>query len=425
MLNVGNLSISDLFLGSTKVSSAWLGKRKVWPDLPYDAEVEYLESTSTQWIDTGLILTQEHSATLEFMVLNNSAAYLTIFGARYNSAGNRAFDFWRSNNGRTVYQSFDGIGGAHSQDVSDFRQKRLTAELGLNFVLNGVPVKTFTGYSSFTTPTTAKLFGMNWTGGAGVQSTGPMRCYSLTIKKSGVTVMDLIPVRKNGIGCMYDKVTGALFENKGTGSFIIGEKPTPIRNYDAEVEYLESDGASWIDTGVFHDWSNAVRFKLRMPSSSVAWVGAYADYVGEGYPTTRTIYYNTSRTDLYVYHGSTPNKSHLRSFTNIVGADRIVEGYTSLQGYSINGRTSAANPGTAGRSYNTMKLFYSNGSYNGQYAEGSRIYYFKIDNQCDMIPVRFTNENGQSEGAMYDKVSKQLFRNKGTGSFVIGPDVTQ
>lgn len=40
----------------------------------------------------------------------------------------------------------------------------------------------------------------------------------------------------------------------------------------------------------------------------------------------------------------------------------------------------------------------------------------------DFIPVRFMNENGQQEGAMYDKVSKQLFRNKGTGSFTIGPD---
>ena len=41
----------------------------------------------------------------------------------------------------------------------------------------------------------------------------------------------------------------------------------------------------------------------------------------------------------------------------------------------------------------------------------------------DFIPVRFTNSNGQSEGAMYDKVSRQLFRNAGTGQFVIGPDV--
>jgi hypothetical protein len=36
----------------------------------------------------------------------------------------------------------------------------------------------------------------------------------------------------------------------------------------------------------------------------------------------------------------------------------------------------------------------------------------------DLIPVRFTNELGVSEGAMYDKVSGQLFRNQGTGSFL-------
>lgn len=42
MLNFGNLNVKDLFLGSTKVSSAWLGTQKVWPSLPYDAEVEWL-----------------------------------------------------------------------------------------------------------------------------------------------------------------------------------------------------------------------------------------------------------------------------------------------------------------------------------------------------------------------------------------------
>lgn len=41
----------------------------------------------------------------------------------------------------------------------------------------------------------------------------------------------------------------------------------------------------------------------------------------------------------------------------------------------------------------------------------------------DMISVRFTNENNISEGAMYDRVSGELFRNAGTGAFVIGPDI--
>ena len=51
---------------------------------------------------------------------------------------------------------------------------------------------------------------------------------------------------------------------------------------------------------------------------------------------------------------------------------------------------------------------------------------FSVDNTIlgSFIPVRFTNEDGVSEGAMYDKVSGQLFGNSGTGAFVIGPDKT-
>ena len=51
---------------------------------------------------------------------------------------------------------------------------------------------------------------------------------------------------------------------------------------------------------------------------------------------------------------------------------------------------------------------------------------FSDDNTIlgSFIPVRFTNEDGVSEGAMYDKVSGQLYRNAGTGAFVIGPDKT-
>lgn len=42
----------------------------------------------------------------------------------------------------------------------------------------------------------------------------------------------------------------------------------------------------------------------------------------------------------------------------------------------------------------------------------------------DSIAVRFTNELGETEGAMYDRVSGQLYRNAGTGAFIIGPDKT-
>lgn len=35
-------------------------------------------------------------------------------------------------------------------------------------------------------------------------------------------IMDLIPVRIGDIGYMYDKVSGKLFGNEGTGEFILG-----------------------------------------------------------------------------------------------------------------------------------------------------------------------------------------------------------
>ena len=56
-----------------------------------------------------------------------------------------------------------------------------------------------------------------------------------------------------------------------------------------------------------------------------------------------------------------------------------------------------------------------------------RIYFAKmyIDGVLvrDMIPVRFLNENKAVEGGMYDFVEGELFRNVGTGEFVIGPDL--
>lgn len=36
--------------------------------------------------------------------------------------------------------------------------------------------------------------------------------------------LDLIPVVKDNVGYMYDKVSGQLFGNAGTGSFIVGPR---------------------------------------------------------------------------------------------------------------------------------------------------------------------------------------------------------
>lgn len=46
-------------------TAAWSGEA-----LPYDAEVEYLESTGTQWIDTGIIATENTRIKATLMTLS-------------------------------------------------------------------------------------------------------------------------------------------------------------------------------------------------------------------------------------------------------------------------------------------------------------------------------------------------------------------
>ena len=81
--------------------------------------------------------------------------------------------------------------------------------------------------STFTTPATLKLFGFNWSGGAGVQNQASMRCRQFAVYDNNTLVRDFIPVRftnesGQSEGAMYDRVSGQLLRNSGTGVFGFG-----------------------------------------------------------------------------------------------------------------------------------------------------------------------------------------------------------
>ena len=41
-------------------------------------------------------------------------------------------------------------------------------------------------------------------------------------KSDGTVIADYIPVRKGTVGYLYDRVSGKLFGNAGTGDFVLG-----------------------------------------------------------------------------------------------------------------------------------------------------------------------------------------------------------
>lgn len=56
MIAVGNNTITNAYLGNQFIKSVYLGTNKLFTSLPYDAEIEYIESVNADaYIDTGFM----------------------------------------------------------------------------------------------------------------------------------------------------------------------------------------------------------------------------------------------------------------------------------------------------------------------------------------------------------------------------------
>lgn len=173
--------------------------------LPYDAEVEYLESTGTQKIDTGL--TFNLPCVFDFSYYGLPSTYY-IFG--YNIPWEiiirvyvtwyflERFNGWTFPRGQLadVRGVLTSSGGTLELNGSVVATTSRTPNAGAQMLLFALPTSTGTDYCT-------------------------MRLYRFAAS-SGEKSVDLIPVRKDGVGYMYDRVSGALFGNDGTGDFVIG-----------------------------------------------------------------------------------------------------------------------------------------------------------------------------------------------------------
>lgn len=186
--------------------------------------------------------------------------------------------------------------------------------------------------------------------------------------------------------------------------------------YDAEVEYLESTGTQCIDTGIRCEADVGFSIDALFPNAPVA--GTYPVVIGAQYSDySHWISVWAENTELRAGTESStisiPFFTRFAASLNFNNSQRVVVGAQSV---NITTRLITANIGIfCAGDENGFSTFSASRVYSVQITKGNNIV-------RDFVPVRFTNELGQSEGAMYDKVSGELFRNQGTGSFTIGSD---
>jgi hypothetical protein len=215
-----------------------------------------------------------------------------------------------------------------------------------------------------------------------------------------------------------------LFGMEGSGMmpgemmFFYGTGPT--LPYDAEVEWIKSSGGAYIDTGLnlslsSFDWTVDIAFGKAIGYSTHQFMFG-AVYSGDMCGVSQGLYFVVRpnwHPSAMLQHRFDPNERIAVRFTRD-------NGITTLY---VNGETEATSNESLVADTGRLCLL---GSELSQYPQATYPYVLygvsSANNDFELVPVRFTNELGQSEGAMYDRVSKKLFRNQGTGAFVIGSD---
>jgi hypothetical protein len=187
---------------------------------PYDAEIEYLESTGTQHINFSLIVNVGQSLSIEGQMMTVSTNITKILGI-FSVNPYLQFDatyYKKSNNIRTFASHVGTI-----PTNGGFGNGCVDGVMG-NFVLStsGRTVANSGDYGELSRPLTQNINGFRLFKSYENSTGFPIAFGYLQIKVDNIIKYDLIPVRVGQVGYMYDKVSHQLFGNSGTGNFILG-----------------------------------------------------------------------------------------------------------------------------------------------------------------------------------------------------------
>lgn len=200
--------------------------------------LDYIESSGTQYIDTGYFFTDiaTETVTIDFMRTGTGAGSI-LYGTRkaYKDNG-YAIQFQNSGNTYIQYGENDNGIGAAAPGALNTRYTLI--QTGPTYSFRGASY-TSTG----ATPTQSyPLYLFTTNNGGNPSSITPMRVYSFVIKDANnVEKLHLVPAKNssNVVG-MYDLVSGQFFTNQGTGTFTAGSTVSdPVEIYtDGTVETI-------------------------------------------------------------------------------------------------------------------------------------------------------------------------------------------
>lgn len=412
--------------------------------------ISFLESTGTQYIDTGITLSNESRVICEFSNITTIDGML--FGAR-QAVGSNAFCATASKCWAYYGNDYEFIARNVTEGKLDANKNKWT----LNNQVGTLEEM------SFETPASALLFTIQTPDGVDRRYLQG-RVYAFSIARNNRSQLNFIPaLDRTGRPCMFDAVTGQLFYNAATTGpdFIAGMTWEQVRKlhlpttggqltlslpYEASIDgiaqtaldqarangweltlrydeaevpegyskldFLESTGVQWIDTGIKLSNESEVRceFENTKESQFIGLFGArisaaeggftcYSQYNGNIFSVKKSVGIATSVSLLLNNKLIYENTQQHVKIGSILTSWKKVETFETEQ---------------------TCYLFSINNSNINMYNHIGRVYTFNIsrNNSLQLAYIPCLDQEGIP--CMYDLVSHQSFRNKGTGQFIAG-----
>ena len=183
-----------------------------------ETELVFLESTGTQYVDTGVTATQNTGYEIDFSTdspLTTDSSWGAVMGAITSGTNRFGFDTYTSHAGGALYY------GKPIYDPNIVVGKRMTISL-MDGVLTTQSATTTLSTSTFDTGASIALFARKWNTGT-IDGCSKTKIYACKIYDNGILVRDYIPKTDIiGTPALFDKVSQTYYYNAGTGTFKTG-----------------------------------------------------------------------------------------------------------------------------------------------------------------------------------------------------------
>ena len=213
------------------------GGGSVTPVLPYDAEIEYLQSSGTQYIDTGIVqTTRNFELTLVLQWTGSTASqFETFFGYMAASPSITPRCGIHKYQSKWMFGTNDtnvtGVSIDSSKHTVFWTSNASTQKESL--YIDGTKIFEGTTTSTGLAGNTIRFFLGCRNRNGSTDNPCYAKFYSLNFKKFGEAAhttltaeWNFIPVRVGQVGYMYETVGEQLYGNSGTGSFTLGNDIT-------------------------------------------------------------------------------------------------------------------------------------------------------------------------------------------------------